>query len=324
VVIGRVLHAVGLLGIIALAVLAALRLDLDAVRRSFVGASIPLLVTGGALSLLSLVLQAARWMAIVHPVRPNARLRDAFFTLVAGYTVGMVIPARAADLVRAHLMARRSGGSMATLTATTVVDHLLAAVSLFVAIGIFAALSSLPLWLRTAGIAVCGGSIAGLFGLWLLRPRGERDPAGESASRDVPGAVHGVLARLREGLVAVGRPRVLAWASFLAIGGWMSELLIAHLSLRAFGLPMGVEPSALVLLATTVSAAASISPGNAGAFQIACIVALSGFEVPQEAALAFGIAYHAAHLVPTALVGGVWLVATGYRSAWVRDSVGDG
>jgi uncharacterized membrane protein YbhN (UPF0104 family) len=104
----------------------------------------------------------------------------------------------------------------------------------------------------------------------------------------------------------------------------MSELLIAHISLRAFGLPTGVEPSALVLLATNLSAAASISPGNAGAFQIACIVALSGFDVAREPALAFGIGYHVVHLVPTALVGGGWLLASGYRSAWMRNSLGDG
>jgi len=67
------------------------------------------------------------------------------------------------------------------------------------------------------------------------------------------------------------------------------------------------------VLATTLSAAASISPGNAGAFEIACLLALSGFGVPQEPALAFAIGYHAVHLIPVAVLGGGWLVATGYK-----------
>jgi uncharacterized membrane protein YbhN (UPF0104 family) len=318
--------------LVGLAVLAAAKFDVVAVSRALAGANAPLLLLGAGLSVVSLVLQAGRWLAIVHPVDPAARLRDAFFSLVAGYTIGMLIPARAADLVRSHLMARRSGGSTATLTATTVVDHLLGAVSLFAAVGIFAALSPLPLWLRSAGFVVCGGAIASLFALWLLRPRRTPLPdllpvgaaPGDGGERVRSNPMRGVLERLRQGLVAVGRPRALVWSWLFAVGGWMSELLIAHISLRAFGLPAGVEPSALVLMATTLSAAASVSPGNAGAFQIACIVALSGFDVPREPALAFGIVYHVVHLVPTALLGGVWLLATGYRSAWLRDSVGDG
>src|SRR6266496_3866103 len=131
--------------------------------------------------------------------------------------------------------------------------------------------------------------------------------------------VAGVIARLRQGLVAVGRPRALALSWCFALGGWAAEVLIAYLCLRAFGLPAGIEPSLLVVLATTLSAAASVSPGNAGAFEIACVLALSGLGVAREPALAFAIGYHAVHLIPVALLGGGWLLAHGYKGGLVRE-----
>jgi uncharacterized protein (TIRG00374 family) len=145
-----------------------------------------------------------------------------------------------------------------------------------------------------------------------VRPRG-----GTSAARRK--GLAGTVARLREGLVAVGRPRALALSWLFALGGWASEVGIAYLVLRAFGLPGTIEASLLVVLATTLSAAASVSPGNAGAFELACVLALSGLGVPEEPALAFAIGYHAVHLVPVALLGGGWLLATGYKGGLVRE-----
>lgn len=307
---GRLLRWAALAALIAFSAAAARKLDPAEIQRAFAEASGGYLLAAALANVVSMAMQTGRWLAIVHPIEPRARPRDAFFSLVAGYAIGLVVPARASDLARAHLMARRSGASMATLTATAVVDHLLGSVALFGALGLFAALSDLPVWLRSAGTVACGGAIAALASLWLLRPKRPQVVAGHGLGA--------VVARLRQGLVAVGRPRALAISWLFAVGGWTAELLIADLSLRAFGLPSGLEPALLAVLATTLSAAASVSPGNAGAFEIACVVALAGLGVPREPALAFAIGYHAVHLVPTALIGGGWLLAHGYRSGALR------
>ena len=96
-------------------------------------------------------------------------------------------------------------------------------------------------------------------------------------------------------------------------------VLIAYLALRAFGLAADVEASLLVVIATTLSSAASISPGNAGAFEIACVLALGSLGVAREPALAFALGYHAVHLVPVALLGGGWLLADGHKTGLVRE-----
>ncbi len=309
--LGRALRWAGAAALAGLALLAARRLDLRELQRAWAGASGPLLAAAATANLLALALQAGRWLSVVRPVVPAARARDAFFALVAGYAVGLLVPARASDLARAHLMARRSGASMATLTATAVVDHLLGSLGLLAAIGLLAAASPLPVWLRTAGTFAVAGAGGALAALWLLRPRDGARASGRGLA--------GLLARLRRGLVAVGRPRALLLSALFALGGWAAEVLIAWLSLRAFGLPATAAVSLLVVLATTLSAAASVSPGNAGAFELACVLALSGAGVAREPALAFAVGYHAVHLLPVAALGGWWLLTHGDKGGLVRE-----
>jgi peptidoglycan/xylan/chitin deacetylase (PgdA/CDA1 family)/uncharacterized membrane protein YbhN (UPF0104 family) len=309
--LGQALRWGGGLAVVVLAAVALRRLDPAELRRAFAEASLLALLGAAATNVLALVMQTGRWLAIVHPVVPRARPRDGFFALVAGYAVGIVVPARASDLARAHLMARRTGASMATLTATAVVDHLLGSVALFGVLGLTAAVSPLPVWLRSAGTLAFAGAGAALVVMWFARPRGK--PAVHRHG------LRGVLERLRHGLTAVGRPRALALSWLFALGGWASEVGIAYLSLRAFGLPSTLDSALLVVLATTLSSAAAVSPGNAGAFELACVLALSWYGVPEEPALAFALGYHAVHLVPVALIGGGWLLTSGYKGGLVRE-----
>lgn len=309
--LGHAMRWAGVAALAALGLLAARTLDLRELQRTLIGASLPSLLAGAGANVLALAMQSGRWLAIVHPIEPRARARDAFFTLVAGYAVGLVVPARASDVARAHLMARRSGVSMATLAATAIVDHVIGSVALFGAVGLLAAASPLPVWLRSSGTLAFVGAGGALLAMWLLRPRG----GDEVAIRGLAG----VVARLRRGLIAVSRPRALMLSCAFALGGWAVEVLIACFSLRAFGLAATVSTSLLVVVATTLSSAVSVSPGNAGAFELACVVALSSVGIPREPALAFAIGYHAVHLVPVGLLGGGWLLAHGYRNGLVRD-----
>jgi peptidoglycan/xylan/chitin deacetylase (PgdA/CDA1 family) len=309
--LGHALRWAGVAALAAFALLAVRTLDPQELRRAFAEANPSFLLAAAVANVLALAMQSGRWLAIVRPIEPRARARDAFFALVAGYAVGLVVPARASDLARAHLMARRTGASMATLAATAVVDHLLGSMALFGAVGLLAAASPLPVWLRSSGTLAFAAAGAALVSMWLVRPRGGQRPATHGLA--------GVLARLQRGLVAVGRPRALLVSWLFAVGGWAAEVLIAYLSLRAFGLAATLPSSLLMVLATTLASAASVSPGNAGAFELACVVALSSVGVAREPALALAIGYHAVHVLPVALVGGGWLLAHGYKGGLVRE-----
>lgn len=295
------------IGIAILAVLCGLALrDLDVreLGRALAAARLPLLLAGAALNVAGLVVQAARWHALVRPASGGARLGDAFRSLVGGYALGLLLPARAADVARIHLHARESGISVAALVGTVALDHAVNGATMLAGLGLFALVAPLPAWARHAGLVSLVAFAAATLAALVLHRHGDGGAAGG-------GRLAQLLGKLRSGLAAVGDGEALARAAAAAIGAWVVEVLVALASLAAFGLPATASVAVLLVLATTLSAAASVSPGNTGAFELAVVLVLAGLGVPSGPALAFALGYHAAHLVPVAILGGGWLLAGG-------------
>ena len=307
----RVLRLAGLAIVVAFAAVAARRLDGRAILDAFAGARPGPLLLGVLCNVAALAAQSLRWLAVAQPAAPRARPGDAFYATVTGFAVGLVMPARAADVAKSHLLARRSGASMASVAGSMVLDHLVGGVSILAFLAAFGLFAPLPDWARQAAevsLLAAGAAAAALF---FLRPRpGAPEPTT---------GVRGLLARARHGLAALGQPRALALAGIAAMAGWTMEVAIGMFTLDAFGLPVTAQAGVLIMLATTLSSAASVSPGNAGAFELAVVLALAGLGVPSEAALAFAIGYHAVHLVPVAVIGGAFALSASHKGGLVRE-----
>jgi hypothetical protein len=125
----RLLRLAGLALVGGFAALAAQRVDLGELWAAMLSASPAMLLAAGASNVLSQWVRAARWAAVVRPPGVVLRARHAFAPLVAGYAVAVVVPARAGDLVRSHMLARRTGlpkPTVSRLTQTlTVLGYLL-------------------------------------------------------------------------------------------------------------------------------------------------------------------------------------------------------
>jgi hypothetical protein len=223
----------------------------------------------------------------------------------------MLMPARASDFARMHIFSRRTGSSMAAVGGTLVLDHVMSSASLIIFIGFFVLVSPLPPWATTAVWGTLALAVVAAIVLFALRPR-------EGHKEDQLG-LRGVMGRARSGLKAAGQPRALALSVIASLASWTLEVVIGLFALEAFGIPPTFQAGVLLMLATTISAAISVSPGNAGAFEVAVVLALGGMGVPAELALAFGIGYHAVHLVPVGLIGGGYLLHAGYRGGLVRE-----
>jgi uncharacterized membrane protein YbhN (UPF0104 family) len=293
----RALRLAGLAVVLGSAALGLRTVDLAALRDRLEGASPALLAIAALANIGSLAAHSGRWRAIVHAAA-RVRFRDVFAALVAGFAVGLAAPARAGDLVRSHLVARRAGLPTSTVVATAAVDYLVGGAVLVPLIALLALAAPLPRWAANALRAAVIVAVVGGVAVWALRPReGAEDGKG----------LAGLVARLRRGLEAARDPGALARSAAWAVAGWGAELGIALFALAAFGLPVTIEAGALAVLATTAAAFVSVSPGNAGPFEIAVVVALAGLGVPREAALAFALGYHLVHVVPTAIVGALAL-----------------
>jgi glycosyltransferase AglD len=302
------LRLAGLAAGIACAVVAFLRVDVAGMGRALSGADPVFLALAVAANLASLAAHAGRWRAVLHGPTAPVRWRDAFASLVAGFAAGIVVPARGGDVVRAHLLARRAGLHTSSVLVASGLDYVVGSVVFVGLLGALVASAPLPPWAtRTLWItAAAAGALAAAA--WLLSPR--------SRSKAAPGhGVAGLVARLRAGLAAARAPRALLAAGAWAVAGWAAEVAIALATLAALGLPATFTAAALAVVAATAAAAVGLGSGNVGSFELATSLALGEVGITPESALAFAVAFHLAHLVPVAVLGGAVLL----RRATARE-----
>jgi uncharacterized membrane protein YbhN (UPF0104 family) len=321
------LRLVGLAVVAAFAVFAAAKVDLAAVLAALARARPGDLALAMLANVANLAFHAARWAAVVRAPGPAVRLRDVFAAMVAGFTVGIAVPARAGDLVRSHLLARRAGISTAAAIGGAAVDYVVGTASLVPLVLLLGLATPLPEWARNALAFTAAAAAAGAAVVLALRP-GPADPEEEDAPPGLPppgaataergfAASTDLVGRLRSGLAAVHEPRALARSFAWGFAGWGAEVAVAWLTLSAARIEPTLALAALAVVATAAANAIAVSPGNAGPFELAAMLPLAGLGVAHEPALAFALLLHLVHLAPTAALG-TWVLVRESRRPRTR------
>jgi uncharacterized membrane protein YbhN (UPF0104 family) len=222
--------------------------------------------------------------------------------MTVGFASSTVLPARAGELARMHFLSRRTGLPRPSVLSSIVLDHLVDAAGLLVAVALLPLLIDVPLWVRPGAFAAVALFAAGAALVFAVRPRRAETSAAEGS---LPvRRLAGLLANARLGLAAMGRPRALALSFAAAFASWALEGNVTVVSLRAVGLPMSYSMALLVLLAVNLALAFPLAPpGNIGTLEVGATLALVGLGVPKEQALAFGIVYHVLQVVPIGVLG---------------------
>jgi uncharacterized membrane protein YbhN (UPF0104 family) len=296
----RAFRLAGLAVIAAFAAFALAKMDVRRVLASIAASSPGWLLAAALANVLNLWIHAARWAAVVRPPGIRVRMVDVFEAMVAGFAAGLAVPARAGDLVRSHLLARRAGLSTASVVAAAAVDYVIATAALVPLLALLGLATPLPGWARQAMLGAAIVSGAGVLVVILLRPR----PGAAVAEHGIAALV----ARFRSGLSAAHEPGAIARCLAWGVVGWGTELLVAWGALAAVGIDASWAVAGLAVLATAAANAIAVSPGNAGPFELAAMLPLAGLGVAHEPALAFALLYHAAHLAPVAVLGAIVLV----------------
>jgi hypothetical protein len=302
----RALRFAGLAVVVAFAVFAAGQVDVRRVVQSIAAAHPGFLLVAGVATLANLVFHAARWAAVVRPPGTRVRLRDVLEAMLAGFAAGIAIPARAGDVVRSHLLARRAGLSTTAVIGSAAVDYVVGTASLVPLVALLGVATPLPDWARHALLVLSIGSALGVGAVFLLRPGRGAVAGGEGLG--------GLLSSLRAGLSAAHEPGALTRSFAWGFAGWGAELAIAWATLSAVGIEPTLSLAALAVLATAAANAISVSPGNAGPFELAAMLPLAGLGVAREPALAFALLLHVVHLAPAAALG-AWVLLREAREA---------
>ena len=95
-----------------------------------------LLALGVGVTLMTYVLRAFRWQYLLAPIGPT-RFATAFQTTVIGFAASFLLPARAGEVLRPYLLARREGLPPTACFATIILERLLDLVTVLLLFGLF-------------------------------------------------------------------------------------------------------------------------------------------------------------------------------------------
>ena len=98
--------------------------DLDRVWSAVAAARADFLALSVVLTALTFVIRAERWQYLLGPLGPT-KFRNVFRTTVIGFAASAVLPARAGEVIRPYLLARKEGLSATAAFATILVERVI-------------------------------------------------------------------------------------------------------------------------------------------------------------------------------------------------------
>lgn len=299
-------------------------IDFEETWRAITDAHLGLIAAAVVVVLLTYVIRAWRWQALLRPIG-RAAFSTAFRTTVIGFTATFLLPARVGEILRPYLLARREGFKATSTFATVIVERLLdiCTVLLLFALALPVAGAQVGAEIIWLSIVAAGTAVAGLVVLFVLAGHPERLGRWTTAlSAKLPARASQALAQFvqtfAEGLKVMRSPGPLAAAAVWSVPLWVSIALGILLTSRAFDLTLSWTGSFIVVGYLAVGVAAP-TPGGAGGFHLAYQLAMTQFfGASDSVAAAAAIVLHAVSFVPVSLVGLVFMWQDGLTLGGLR------
>lgn len=273
---------------------------------------------------LTYAIRAWRWQSLLAPIGPT-HFHNAFRATVIGFATSFLLPARAGEVVRPFVLARKEGLDPTAAFATIILERLLdtATVLLLFAAFVFTVepgvltadpsqFSYVKFWGGIAALA----AIAGLVLLFVLAGHPERlGRAAGRIERIVPARVAAIIARFVEsfakGLAVMRDPARLGVSLLQSLPLWLSIATGIWLTSRAFHITFPYMGSFLVMTLLVVGVAMP-TPGQVGGFHVAYQIAVQTFfGTPDDRAAGAAIVLHAISFLPVTILGVVFMAREG-------------
>jgi uncharacterized protein (TIRG00374 family) len=300
--------------------------DLDKVLTSVKAARVDYLLASLALTCVTFLIRAERWQYLLAPLGPT-RFMVVLRTTVIGFAASAVLPARAGEVIRPYLLARREGLSAAAAFATIIVERLLDLVAVLLLLGVFlvwfdpgleARDSAFFSAIRYGGFVMTPVALATLVVMFFMAGHPERLHGWVlKAEHVLPTRLALIFARLAqtfaEGFAVVRSPvrvlAALAWSLVL----WMTIAAGLWAVAVGFGIDMAFT-GAWLMLAPLVVGVAVPTPGGVGGFHEAFrLGATAFFGADNDTAVGAAIVLHAISMLPVVIVGLIFIIQDGLK-----------
>jgi uncharacterized membrane protein YbhN (UPF0104 family) len=270
--------ALGLLTLLLLVRLGKIDVSLDTLRRIQPGyflAAIAVHYSGFAM-------RGDRWRRLLVAMDRRVSFRYAFSTLLAGWFISALVPARAGDLVRAGLLRRDHDVPLAVGLGSVAAERAFDALALaFLAVlaGVWALAGRTPEWVWQGAAVTVGLFVTAAVGLVAVPPAEDwlagllQWPPYQRAVRFGFDLLHS----MRD----LGRhPKVLLVVIAQSLYVWLCDVFLAYLLLRGLGTPLPLAVAAFTAMAADLAVTVPITPGAVGQFEAAFVGLLALFAVP--------------------------------------------
>ncbi len=277
------------------------------------------------------VVRALRWQYLLAPIGPT-HFSTAFRTTVIGFAATSLLPARAGEVLRPYLLARREGLNATAAFATIILERLLDLITVlllfawFVLVAAPGDVTGDPAQfarIKLFGLAAAGAALAGSAVFFVLAGHPERmGRLALSIERVLPARLAQIVARFVEtfsqGLAVMRQPRRMLIALMLSVPLWLAIASGIWLTSQAFHITFPFRASFLVTTVLVVGVAVP-TPGAVGGFHLAYqFAAVVLFGVPADRAAGAAIVLHAISFAPVTLLGIYFMARDGVTLAGAR------
>ncbi len=275
--------------------------------------------------------RVVRWQYLLGPIGPT-RFRTAFRTTVIGFAASFLLPARAGDVLRPYLLARKEGLSASACFATIVLERVLDLIAVLVLLAVYAwggpARNISTSLLRPIQVSAGVGGATALVLLalmFLLASHPEKVGMlvlgmNRVLPHRITHALAGFAQAFSQGLKVVHSPKPLVSALAWSFPLWLLISFQAWCVTQAFGISMPLAGGFLVQALLVIGVAVP-TPGAVGGFHEAYRFAVTTFfGASNDAAVGGAIVLHAVSFVPVTLLG-LWFMARDGMSVFGLQSL---
>lgn len=266
-----------------------------------------------AVSLMIQVLRAWRWKIELSP------LADIPFALTwqvvsVAYMMINVLPFRLGEPVRPLLMSWKTGLTLPAIIGNWVFEKMMDTAVMVLIVHVTLMIADLPHWAHkasTGSLVMFTSLLLLVVGFWLHGERFYDRTLGRVLPEHASVKMRKVLVHARRGLEILPDRRLVGAVFLVTLALWLLPIFSSWLLIQGFGFDVPASAAFVVFVCIGLGTALPNPPGMFGVFQIASVVALGVYGVPEPEAVAYGIVLNAVQFFTLVLQGAIAMPLVG-------------
>ena len=285
------------------------------------------LILAVCISAVTNIVRTVRWKVLLaYP--PSANLRSLYTSMMIGYMANNILPARMGELVRIHLLARKTGVRRSLSAATIILERTTDAIVLLAVVGLVSFFLPLPDSIRRGSQIASAVFVAAALILFVLA-RGNKSFLQRIAqmvghvSHSLGQKLQDAMEHFVEGLSVLRNGKEALVVLGLTLIIWSIEAVSLGFVMKSMDLSLPWLAPVFLLVVLSISFAIPAAPSAVGTYEFFAVTGLSAFAVDRSRAAGLALLLHATVYVTSISLGFVCLIVEGLsvRELWTRRTV---